>query len=266
MSNCYIDRDQIQKIDIINIKGGLTANQVYTKYKPDYFMNLALYDMSNGENITFLEDENQQSGYLFSNKGIGIKNNIDLLWTTVNDEYASKEIKDFVSGSPTLVQNGVKTIDWGNKYSSYVDGKHKRSFFGFNDKQLILCSSDNSLTLSKTADTAIQLGCKFAINCDGGGSCHLQMGSNVLKKSTRKNASWLLVYLKKNETEVLDMATFKNNSSKSLPVYETTACKKKIGSLDPYEECTLLYEDATYRVVMYNITGKTERKVGFVKK
>ena len=38
MSNCYIDRDQIQKIDIINIKGGLTANQVYAKYKPDYFM------------------------------------------------------------------------------------------------------------------------------------------------------------------------------------------------------------------------------------
>ena len=62
------------------------------------------------------------------------------------------------------------------------------------------------------------------------------------------------------------MATFKNNSSKSLPVYETTSCKKKIGSLDPYEECTLLYEDATYRVVMYNITGKTEKKVGFIKK
>ena len=52
MSNCYIDKDQIQRIDIINIKGGLTAQQVYNKYKPDYFINLALYDMASGENIT----------------------------------------------------------------------------------------------------------------------------------------------------------------------------------------------------------------------
>ena len=266
MANCYINRNQIEKIEIINIKGGMTATQVYNKYKPDYFINLALYDMASGENITYLEDDNKQSGYLFSNKGIGIKKDINLIWTTVNEAYNSTEIEDFVSGSPTLVQNGVKTIDWGNKYSSYVDGKHKRTFFGFNDTSLILCCSDSSLTLSKEADTAIQLGCQFAINCDGGGSCHLQMGTKVLQKSTRKNASWLLVYLKKEKMEDFDVKTFKNNSSISLPVYETTACKKKIGSLDPYEECSLLYEDATYRVVMYNITGKAERKVGFIKK
>lgn len=266
MANCTIDKNKIEKIDIINIKGGLTATQVYKQYKPDYFINLALYDTASGENITFLEDENKLSGYLFSNKGIGIKNNKELIWTTVDNAHTSNEIKDFVSGSPILVQDGIKTIDWGNKYSSYVDGKHKRTFFGFNDNSLILCCSDNTLSVSAEADTAIKLGCKFAINCDGGGSCHLQMGSTVLQKSTRANVSWLLVYLKKDNEVKNDTKTFKNTSSSSLPVYETTACTKKIGSLDPYEECTLLYEDTTFRVVMYNITGKTERKVGFVRK
>ena len=266
MANCTIDRNKIEKIDIINVKGGLTATQVYKQYKPDYFINLALYDMASGENITFLEDNNKSSGYLFSNKGIGIKNDKELIWTTVDNAYASNEIKDFVSGSPILVQDGVKTIDWGNKYSSYVDGKHKRTFFGFNDDSLILCCSDSNLTISSEADTAIKLGCKFAINCDGGGSCHLQIGSTVLQKSTRANVSWLLIYLKKEQTQESNTTKFKNNSSISLPVYETTSCKKKIGSLDPYEECTLLYEDTTFRVVMYNITGKTERKVGFVRK
>ena len=57
----------------------------------------------------------------------------------------------------------------------------------------------------------------------------------------------------------------KNNSSKSKPVYETTECKKKIGSLDPYEECTCLYEMPSFKVVLYNITGKSIMKVGFIK-
>lgn len=34
-----------------------------------------------------------------------------------------------------------------------------------------------------------------------------------------------------------------NNSPNRKPVYETTACKKQIGSLDPYERCTQLYEE-----------------------
>ena len=40
------------------------------------------------------------------------------------------------------------------------------------------------------------------INCDGGGSCHFQVGSKVYVKSTRKNASWLLVYLL-NDNEMI---------------------------------------------------------------
>ncbi len=57
-----------------------------------------------------------------------------------------------------------------------------------------------------------------------------------------------------------------NNSASRKPVYETTACRKQIGSLDPYERCTQLYEDAGFAVVIYYITGSAERKVGFVKK
>lgn len=253
-----IPRNKIKKIDIINIQGGITASQVYKKYKPDCFINLALYDMATGINITHLKDEGVASGYLFSDEGIGIAGDNMLKFCTKND----KTVRDFVSGSPVLVKNSAKYIEWGNKKSQYILGVHKRSAFGFNDTEVVLYSSDKKMALDEFSQALISEKCQFAINLDGGGSCHLQKGSKVYKKSTRKNASWLLVYLKQEEFE---MYKYTNNSSKSLPVYETTSCKKKIGSLDPYETCDCLYEDDTFKVVLYNITGKEERKVGFIK-
>lgn len=253
-----IPRSKIEKIDIINVQGGIKASQVYSKYKPDFLINLALYDMATGINITHLKDEGIASGYLFSDEGIGIKNDNEIVWTTKND----KNVRDFVSGSPVLVKNSAKYIEWGNKKSEYILGTHKRSAIGFNDTEVILYSSDKKMALNELSQALISEKCQFAINLDGGGSCHLQKGSKVYKKSTRKNASWLLVYLKQEEFE---MYKFTNNSSKRLAVYETTSCKKTIGSLDPYETCDCLYEDDTFKVVLYNITGKAERKVGFIK-
>ena len=85
-----IPRKNIKKIDIVNIKGGLNATQVYKKYKPDYMINLALYDMASGTNITNLKDEGVASGYLFSDEGIGIKGDNELTFCNKND-YWCKE-------------------------------------------------------------------------------------------------------------------------------------------------------------------------------
>ena len=192
-----IPREKIRKIDIVNIKGGLTASQVYKKYKPDYMINLALYDMTSGTNITHLKDEGVLSGYLFSDEGIGIKGDSEITFCTIND----KSVRDFVGGSPVLLKNSAKFIDWGNKYSKYVDGSHKRSAIGFNGKEIILYTSIAKLTLDELQCVLMGFGCDYAINCDGGGSCHLQEGEKIHTKSSRKNASWLLIYTE----EVKDM-------------------------------------------------------------
>ena len=263
MSVCYIEKSKIKKLDILNVEGGINYYKLYNTKKPDYIINLALYDsLKNAINITNMEDENIKSGYLFSADGIGIKGEKEILWTTKNNAYNSDEIRDFVSGSPVLVRDGKVDIDWGNKYSSYVDQKHIRSAIGFNDKYVILYVSDKELKIKDLAKEMIKLGCKYAINCDGGGSSHLQQGNRFYRKSLRNNASWFLVYMNEEEYE---MKNYINYSSKSIPVYETTECKKKIGSLDPYEQCICLYEMDNYKVVLYNITGKTIKKVGFIK-
>ena len=185
-----IPREKIKKIDIVNIQGGLTASEVYNKYKPDYMINLALYDMASGTNITHLKDEGVESGYLFSEYGIGIIGDNEIAFCNKSD----KKIRDFVAGSPVLVINSQKSIDWGNKKSAYVAGSHIRSAIGFNADEIILFGSDKKMDLDELSQALISEDCKFAINCDGGGSCHLQKGEKVYSKSVRSNASWFLIY------------------------------------------------------------------------
>lgn len=195
MSICRIALSEVEKIDLVITKG-MTANQVYSKYKPDYMINAALYDMATKENITNAKDEGKASGYLFSNEGIGITGNKILDWCE-----KSESVRDFIAGAPTLVKHGAKYINWGNKYSNYVDGNHKRSCIGFNGTHLFLVASDNNNTINSLAEYCIRQQMKYAINLDGGGSCHLQEGSKKLKSSGRANCSWILVFLKKEIKE-----------------------------------------------------------------
>lgn len=252
------------KLDFVNKP--MTAKTVYNTYKPTAFINACLYDMATSTNITNVKDETIADGYLFTNEGIGIRNGKPI-WTTLNDA----TVQDFVGGSPILVKGGKVSIEWGNKVSTAIQGNAYRSAIGFNDTYIFLFTSDVKMTLQGLANYMLGQGCKYAINLDGGGSCHLQVGTKTYKKSSRKNASWIMIYdqfredMKKVEGSG-KMAKFVNNSNKSLPVYETNVCKKKIGSLDPYEECTCLYETDNFKVVLYNITGKQELKVGFVRR
>lgn len=190
-----IPRNKIKKIDIVNIKGGLTATQVYNKYKPDYMINLALYDMASGTNITHLKDEGVESGYLFSEYGIGIIGDKEIVYC----HKSNTKLRDFVAGSPVLVENSQKCIDWGNKKSEYVCGSHIRSAIGFSSNEIILFGSDKKMDLDELSQALISENCKFAINCDGGGSCHLQKGEKVYNKSARSNASWLLIYIEEEK-------------------------------------------------------------------
>lgn len=187
--------DDIERIDFIVTKG-MTARQVYNKYKPDYILNGALYDMATKTNITNALDEGKKSGYLFSSEGLAINGQKHVVWVS-EKEAKSSNYRDYIAGSPTLVKNGQKFVSWGNKYSSYVDGSHKRSVIGFNSTHLFLLASDYNNTISGLANYCINAGMQYAINLDGGGSCHLQKGTKAIKRSGRANVSWILVYLKK---------------------------------------------------------------------
>lgn len=186
-----------KKIQIINEKGGITADQIKRKYNPDWFCNLALYDNATMTNITYLEADNVTSGYLFTADGIGIKNSKNPLWCTFKEAKASSEINHYVSGSPVLMRAGKNVKDFGNKYSSYVDGKHMRTMIGLTDKnEMVLAAFNYNIGLEFARDRVkAQIpSLRYLLNCDGGGSVHLQNKSKKYVSSGRKNASWLLIW------------------------------------------------------------------------
>lgn len=175
------------KLDFVNKP--MTAKTVYSTYKPTAFINACLYDMATSTNITKVKDETVIDGYLFTSEGIGIRNGKPI-WTTLDDT----TVQDFIAGSPILVKDGKVSIEWGNKVSTAIQGRAYRSAVGFNDTHVFLFTSDVTMTLTGLANYMLGQGCKYAINLDGGGSSHLQVGTKTYKKSTRKNASWLLLY------------------------------------------------------------------------
>lgn len=189
---------KIKKIDLLNVKGGITATEIMKKYNPDWLCNLALYDTTGMQNMTFLEDENTKSGSYFSADGIGFIDHKTPIWCTYKDACNRDDIYDYVSGSPVLVREGKPVKDYGNKYSSYIDGSHKRMAVGItSNKELVLLASNYSNTPEELRGYALSnipnlIG---LINCDGGGSVHLQNKSTIYKSSSRANCSWLLIWL-----------------------------------------------------------------------
>lgn len=197
--------NDLKKVDFIN--NPMTAKTLYDTYKPTAFINACLYDMATSTNITKVEDENTSQGYLFSDMGIGIFVDNTMCWTTYETARNDTKIKDFIAGSPTLVVHGKVLIDWGNKVSTAIQGKAYRSAIGFNHSTLYMYVSDNKITLDNLAKHMVDIGCDYAINLDGGGSCHLQESEKVYKKSTRKNASWFMVYEKDKTVLTIDSKT-----------------------------------------------------------
>jgi len=189
----------IKNLDIKLFKNGKTGSEIRNEYSPDYLMNLALYDMASKENIVLMEDDNKASGYLFSEYGIGITNKNTPIWCTFYDARVDDSVVDFVGGAPTLVVDSKVNILWGNKVSTQIQGRHIRTALGYNATEMILYVSEDEITIETLAKRMLGYGCKYAINCDGGGSSYLYARPKTYKSSIRANPSWLLIYKKEAE-------------------------------------------------------------------
>ena len=199
MAIVRVSLSDIKQLDIKSFDKGATGSYIKSNYNPDAFINLALYDMTTKENIVKLVDEHLESGYLFADRGIGVTIDNKLVWCTLASAKASGIIRDYVSGAPVLVVDNKINIDWGNKVSTQIQGKHIRTAIGFNDEDLIMYVSEDSITLETLATRMIDYGCRYAINCDGGGSSHLYSEGKTYKSSVRANPTWLLVYKKEEK-------------------------------------------------------------------
>lgn len=200
MAIVRVNFKDIATTKLINIDGGITASKINQEYNPDVFINGALYDSNTKLNIVHMLTNKKYSGYLFSEYGLGIKKD-KIVWTTLELAKTSKDIFDFIGGAPVLVVDAKVNIYWGNKISDQIKGEKIRTAIGINDDEVILYTSEDAIKLETLAERMVAYGCKYAINCDGGGSSHLYANNKTYKTSVRANPSWLLI----NKKEVTQM-------------------------------------------------------------
>ena len=200
MAIVRVNFKDIAAIKLINMNGGITASKIKQEYNPDVFINGALYDTATKQNIVHMLVNKEYSGYLFSEYGLGIKKD-EIVWCTLEKAKMDKSIFDFIGGAPVLVVDAKVNIYWGNKISDQIKGEKIRTAIGINNEEVILYTSEDAINLNTLAERMIMCGCKYAINCDGGGSSHLFADNKTYHTSTRANPSWLLI----NKKEVTQM-------------------------------------------------------------
>ena len=222
MPSLRLDRSKIKEIKFIYAEGGITAKKLYDMYDFDYLMNGWQYDTATGINLSNAIFNCETSGYMFSKEGFGVVENA-IEWMTLSEAKANN-VKDFGGGNPTLVKDGKEYIDWGGTYSKYIDGTHYRGALCKDKDNVFMVLSDKALTLKEFAKELIDMGVLWAINLDGGGSCHLQYKSTILRNSTRANASWILVYMedgyKKMDRVVFDIGHGNDTSGKGIGTFK----------------------------------------------
>ncbi len=261
MKRCIakIPFNKIQKIEIcLNFqKKSLAA--IKAESGCDYIINAGLFNMAAFTPVGGLTVDGRIHskggdpwGYAFVQSGIELSYN------------NSAGRPNFIGGYPCLIKDGQRFFAGTPKG---LEGERGRSAMGLTgDSLVLLCVSDvadkTDYTLEELCADLLKEGCLNAINLDGGGSSQCDFSGDRIP-SSRAVHNYICVWTIKEAMPAMD--TFTNGAIRT-PVYETTACQKQIGSLDPHEQCALLYKDSDFAVVMYFITNKIERKVGFVRR
>lgn len=197
-----IPKSEIRKIDLAMGKQPKeTLGDFYNRQtdKPDVLVNAGFFATSTGETVFNVVDD----GIVYSTNpkykwGIGItKEHKDIKYGSI--EYASNGFVDFVSGYPPLVDNGVSCAPW--TFANEINYKALRTMIGYNDTTIFIVTVDKpGMTFNTMASLMISIGCKYAVNLDGGGSSRCMVNGKVINTPTenRKVDSMIAVYLNKS--------------------------------------------------------------------
>lgn len=138
--------------------------------KPEILVNGGLFCVSNGETCFTFMDEGipikEIQDYPF---GIGITGDKTLVYGPYSD--LKEKVRDYITAYPPLVIDGELA---GITYAREIDYNARRTAFGYNEEKLFIVTVDApGMTFERLQTIMRDLGCKYAINLDGGGSTRL---------------------------------------------------------------------------------------------
>ena len=193
---------KVKKFEVL--EESISGEQAFGKKNPDAMINGGIYDSDTGENMTFLTSNGQDSGSYFSKTGIGFDGKS-------MGVFEQGQVDNFIGGSPVIMRQGEKVLDWGNTVSGYLKQKHIRSWMGLTVQGFLKMGvTETAVYLEELQGIVEAEKCVDAIALDGGGSSYLRIGNHTAKYSSRENASWILVWgerMKTNEDLALHCMT-----------------------------------------------------------
>lgn len=251
--------EAIERVSIYINSGKKKLSEIKKETGADYLINAGLYNMKFFTPINMLTVGGKVLSRGGNPYGYGF-NGSNITFSYDN----GVKYPDFIGSYPLLIANGKQAFD---SIPAGLGGDRGRSAIGLTSDSLVMCcigDGRNDASLYDLCKIMMEAGCVNAINLDGGGSSQCDFNGQRIV-SARIVHNYICVWMKKESPKEDDgLKTYTNGNTRKT-VYETTACTKQIGSLDPGEVCWMLYEESKYKVVMYTITGTSERKVGFIK-
>lgn len=151
--------------------------------KWDIGINACMFDMKTYQNVTDLIVQGIiNNGGNYSNKGIAFGNVFPMVgaYKSTTSNSKTKPV-DFIGGAPTLIIDGVISMDSKGLSASYMSPNTltQRTALGINSAYLFIISTKaNKSNLQSVAKELLAQGCTQAINLDGGGSTAIKTESS----------------------------------------------------------------------------------------
>lgn len=217
--------EEIKRIDFATCKEPReTLSSFYNREKPDVLINGGFFNMTNGKPVMTFKDEyavKSQEDWL--QYGVGIIGDKTLQWSNSG---MLKNARDYLSAYPPLVENGKATNPTYNVWKV----ANRSTLLGWNDTILFLvCADTPGVTMRGAQNLLISLGCKYAINLDGGGSTHmLYKGKRVTQSGyNRAIDNVVAVYLNPTDTSQKPIVEEDNKNMTENEIRQTVIANAK---------------------------------------
>lgn len=205
---------EIEKLDLsICAQPKETIPSFYNRQtiKPDVIMNAGFFGLSGGDSCFNLVDDGVVYGKTEKYQyGFGIAADHKRFEYGALSIYKSKWV-DFISGYPNLIDSGKSCAPW--TFATEINYKAARSIAAYDDKNIYFITVDkpSGMNFNQMAEMLLDMGIKYAINCDGGGSTRMHVGGEVVNTPTENRAvdNVLCIYL----TEEAKKAYYKETDS-----------------------------------------------------
>lgn len=194
-----IQKNQIERIQIVKTNCKMTLKQVVTKYKPDYAINGGLYSMKTGR-VNSIPLRIDGKTVATSKDGYWV-----LAWNDGSDICMahSTEMAKYQNAvaCSTMLKDGKETIF---NFTPAQGGVRGRTAIGDSDDELhlfVTTDAKGALSPYSLRNRMKSGGAKNAIMLDCGGSSQGYAQRKYYQSEDRKVSWWILVFLKKKVTD-----------------------------------------------------------------